>query len=566
METSNSEIVVCRRAKFGVYWKIVYFRSSMNLRFLLSLLLLISSAFVLAQDQEPPRPDSLVGVPVVLGSDTMFNVYGEIGPFSAVERAQAIQERLSELSRSSGFNPSRFSAAVRGDFADISYGDTTIMTVTVIDAAGRGLSVDQTANEYVSVLRSSTEAFSAEIDIIYILKIVGSLVLVIIVIWVLIWLINRAYRHLVVRTVSTILTKDRLHLHKYKLITVDRQRQLIITFLKAIKLLFILFIIYLALPVIFSVVPLAEGVANNLIDHFTYPLKTGFWAFVGYVPKLIAIIIIVYVVRSILRLMRSLAREVENGKVDLKGFYPDWAMPTFNLLRFVIFIFTFVLIFPLLPGSQSAVFQGVSVFLGLLISLGSQSAISNIISGLVITYMRAFNIGDRVRIGETSGDVIERSLLVTKVRTIKNEDVTIPNSNILNSHTVNYTTAQSEEGLILHTTVTIGYDVPWRKVKALLIEAALHTGFVEETPRPFVLQTSLDDFYVSYQLNCYTKRADKGAVIYSELHANIQDIFAREDVEIMSPHYRVNREMLDTTIPDVGQMTDDAGERQSDED
>jgi len=538
----------------------------MNLRLLLSLLLLVVGTCLYAQEEDSTETDALVGVPVVLGSDTMFSVYGEIGPFSALDRAQAIEQRLTSLSRASGFSPSRFEAVPRGDIFDIIYGDTTIMTVTVVDASGRGLTVDETANEYVSVLMSSTDAFSSMVSPIYILKIIGSLVLVIIVIWVLIWLINRAYRHLVERTVTSILTKDRFHLHKYKLITVERQRQLIVTFLRAIKILFILIIIYLALPVIFTVVPLAEGVANNLIGYFTYPLKTGFWAFVGYVPKLIAIVIIVYIVRGLLRLMRSLAREVRNGKVELKGFYPDWAMPTFNLFRFVIYIFTFVLIFPLLPGSQSAVFQGVSVFLGLLISLGSQSAISNIISGLVITYMRAFNIGDRVRIGETSGDVIDRSLLVTKVRTIKNEDVTIPNSNILTSHTVNYTTAQSEEGLILHTTVTIGYDVPWRKVKALLVEAALHTGSIEENPRPFVLQTSLDDFYVSYQLNCYTKRADKAAVIYSELHANIQDIFAREDVEIMSPHYRVNRDMLDTTVPDTRQMTDDRGEGKTDED
>jgi small-conductance mechanosensitive channel len=179
--------------------------------------------------------------------------------------------------------------------------------------------------------------------------------------------------------------------------------------------------------------------------------------------------------------------------------------------------------------------------------------------------MRAFNIGDRVRIGETSGDVIERSLLVTKVRTIKNEDVTIPNSKILSGHTVNFTTAQSEEGLILHTTVTIGYDVPWRKVKSLLIEAASHTGYIEDNPRPFVLQTSLDDFYVSYQLNCYTKRSDKAAVIYSELHANIQDIFARDGVEIMSPHYRVNRDLLDSTIPDAQHMSDQGSAEDDDQ-
>lgn len=162
--------------------------------------------------------------------------------------------------------------------------------------------------------------------------------------------------------------------------------------------------------------------------------------------------------------------------------------------------------------------------------------------------MRAFKLGDRVKIGETTGDVIEKTMLVTKLKTIKNEEVTIPNSAILNGKTINYSSV-GEPGLILHTSVTIGYDAPWRKVHELLIGAVQKTEFLKMDPAPFVLQTSLDDFYVSYQINGYTDQPQKSAIILSNLHANIQDGFNEAGIEIMSPHYRANRIGDNLTFP-----------------
>jgi small-conductance mechanosensitive channel len=211
----------------------------------------------------------------------------------------------------------------------------------------------------------------------------------------------------------------------------------------------------------------------------------------------------------------------------------------------------FVVVWPYLPGSDSAIFQGVSVFLGILFSLGSSSAIANMVAGFVLTYMRSFKIGDRIKIGDITGDVMERTLLITRLRTIKNEDITIPNAMILNNHTTNFTTCsqQNGKGLVLHTTVTIGYDVPWPKVHQALIDAALACPDVEKNPSPFVLQTSLDDFYVSYQLNAYTFTTNKMALIYSDIHQNIQDKFNEAGIEILSPHYRAQRDGNMVTIP-----------------
>jgi len=497
--------------------------------------------------------DAMVGVPVILNLDTLFQVYGNLGPFTSGERARAIEKRLKLMRTIDDFDPGGLLAVQSGINYDIRYDQFTVSTVTEADALGRGLNVEQTAEERVQIIKLSLSNDSRERGILAIAKTVGSIILVILVVWVLIWLINRSFKKLfVVAERRSDYFEKKFQLDKYKLITVDRQKSIIMGTVKLAKILVIFLVLYLALPVMFTVVPFAGDLTQKLIGYVTYPLTTGALAFVAYIPSLITIIVVVYVMRVLVNVMRSLSREVAMGKIELKGFYPDWSMPTFNLLRFLVYVFTFVLIFPLLPGSGSDVFAGVSVFLGLLISLGSQSAISNIISGLVITYMRAFNIGDRVRIGDTVGDVVERSMLVTKVRTIKNEDVTIPNSNIMTNHTVNYTSAQEDNGLILHTTVTIGYDVPWREVRALLIDAALKTARIKAEPAPFVLQTSLDDNYVSYQLNAYTMHAGSAAAIYSDLHSNIQDTFATANVEIMSPHYRVNRETMETTIPSGG--------------
>ena len=163
--------------------------------------------------------------------------------------------------------------------------------------------------------------------------------------------------------------------------------------------------------------------------------------------------------------------------------------------------------------------------------------------------MRSFTIGDRVKIGDVTGDVIEKTMLVTRVRTTKNEIISIPNSTILTSHIINFSSDAPDKGLILHTPVTIGYDAPWRQVHQLLIGAALATEFIEKEPKPFVLQTSLDDFYVSYQINAYTRAPNRQAATYSLLHQNIQDKFNEAGVEIMSPHYRAQRDGNQTTVP-----------------
>jgi small-conductance mechanosensitive channel len=248
--------------------------------------------------------------------------------------------------------------------------------------------------------------------------------------------------------------------------------------------------------------------------------------------------------------LKYLKSEIEYEHLKIPGFYPDFAGSTFQILRVLLLAFMFVLMFPYLPGSDSPVFQGVSVFLGFLFTFGSAGSLSNVISGFVLTYMRLFKIGDRVKIGEVFGDVIEKSPLVTRIRTTKNEIISVPNSTILNSQTINFSSDAPDKGLILHTTVTIGYDAPWKQVHEALIEAALRTDLILKEPAPFVLQTALQDYYVAYQINGYTKDPNRQAGIYSDLHQNIQDVFNEKGIEIMSPAYSALRDGNKITLPD----------------
>jgi small-conductance mechanosensitive channel len=240
--------------------------------------------------------------------------------------------------------------------------------------------------------------------------------------------------------------------------------------------------------------------------------------------------------------LRFFSTQIEKGKLVLPGFYADWAQPTFNILRFLLYAFTVAIVYPYLPGSDSAIFQGVSVFVGIIFSLGSTSAIGNLVAGVVITYMRPFKVGDRIKLNDVTGFVVEKSPIVIRVKTHKNEYVTFPNMMILNSSIINYNTSsdEDEEGLILYADITFGYSTPWQTVQAVLIDAAMKTNHVQQEPRPFVLQTAMDDFYANYQINFYTKAVDKVPAIYSELYKNIQNGFHAAGIDMTVAHFRAN--------------------------
>jgi small-conductance mechanosensitive channel len=251
-----------------------------------------------------------------------------------------------------------------------------------------------------------------------------------------------------------------------------------------------------------------------------------------------------------LKTLRFFFEQVSAGKVTVTGLDAEVAPITYKLIKLLVLAFVLVIAYPYIPGSQSSAFKGISIFLGVLVSLGSTSAIANLIAGVSLTYMRSFRVGDVIKVGDSTGVVLERRLYITRLKTFKNEVITIPNGTILTSHVTNLSQeVRLGDGLILHTSVTIGYAAPWETVHALLIEAAHRTAHILKTPPPFVLQTALNDFYVTYELNAYTDAPDKMPWIYGVLHQHIQDKFNEAGVEIMSPHYTQVRDGNQTTIP-----------------
>ena len=251
-----------------------------------------------------------------------------------------------------------------------------------------------------------------------------------------------------------------ISIRDYELINVERELKILYLFNTILKWLSILLLIYLSLPVLFGLFPWTRHFATTLIGYFLDPAKSILKSFWAYMPNLFTIAVIVFVFHYVLKGVKYLKNEVEREALKIPGFYPDLANPTYQIIRVLVYAFMLVVIFPYLPGSDSPVFQGVSVFLGVLFTFGSSGSLGNLIAGLVITYMRSFTIGDRVKIGEVTGDVVEKSMLVTRLRTPKNEIITIPNSTVLGSHLTNFSSDAPERGLIIHTTVTIGYDVP----------------------------------------------------------------------------------------------------------
>jgi small-conductance mechanosensitive channel len=493
---------------------------------------------------------SAIGYPVTLFSDTIFRIYTKIGATTAKERAVNVIKRVRKLYDDDFFKPDSLLSVASENTVDIVYGDLIVLSVSQLDALINNTTKELLAKNYVEEINKAISLHKEQTGIWKTLLRIGLIILVIAGIGLLIWLIGKGH----VKTMDYIAERKEKFLRDlsykdYTFLTADQELKVVIFLLKLFKWFFVLVLLYLVLPIVFSIFPFTRGWANFLFGLVWSPLRGVFISIWDYLPNLFSILVIFFVMKYVIRFVKYIFSEIRSERLKLAGFHPDWAQPTFGIVRFLLYAFMFILIFPYLPGSSSKVFQGVSVFLGVIFSLGSSSAIANMVAGLVITYMRPFKIGDRIKIGDITGDVIEKNLLVTRIRTIKNEEITIPNSSVLSGNTVNYSSISKTEGLIIHTTVTIGYDIPWKDMHQALIDAALRTNMVLEDPKPFVLQTSLDDFYVSYQINAYTKEPSRQAQLYSELHKNIQDVCNERGLEILSPHYRSERDGNMTTIP-----------------
>lgn len=491
------------------------------------------------------------GYPVVLGKHTLFTITEDVKGYSPEERANAMSARIKQIADNTGISLSSINSF---DFdlpiSTISAGSDLLAAFSDLDAKAVGLTREELAAKYAEKIRIAMEAYRKErslrnivFGIIYSVTATAALVLI----TVLLKKLNRKIDGLIQTRVQPRIRP--VQIQSFELL---RGEQLMVGLSGALKFFrfsIFLLVFYVYVQLVLSFFPWTRPVANEILDYLMTPLGTIGRAVITCVPDLLFIAILVFIAKHLLRIMKFFFAEVEKERVRISGFYPEWAKPTYKILSLLLVAFFAAIAFPFIPGSSSSAFKGVSIFLGVLFSLGSQSAVSNIIAGFVLTYRRAFRVGDRVKVADFTGDVVEIRLQVTSLLTDKNEEVVIPNAVILNSSVINYSTRAKDGGLILHTSVTIGYDTPWRKVHELLLCAAERTSGLLREPAPFVNQQSLDDFYVTYQVNAYTDNPRRMVQIYSELHQNIQETFNEAGVEIMSPHYTQIRDGNRVTIP-----------------
>ena len=494
---------------------------------------------------------TLEGTPVQLYGRRIFSIYSGLGALSAEERAVRLSERLDALTRNKAFDADSLRIVDGSTLTTIQFGSLIVMSVTEEDAQAQGVTRHQAASQYARRLGEEVARVRERSTVQSVARNAVIAVFLLVLMVVVLRLLGRAFRWADARF---------LHLHRRHLpvltirgIEVLRGDQIARTgraLTGLVRLALSLLVVYLFLTTILSLFPWTQAWSQKLLGYLISPVRLLGAALLSSLPNLFAIIVIVLLVRWAIKGSNWLFDQVTTGTLSFPGFYPEFARPTSKIVRFLLIMLGVFVIYPYTPIAKSGAFQGLSIFLGLLFSLGSTSAIANIVAGTLLTYTRAFQIGDRIKVGETVGDVVEKTFLVTRLRTPKNEVVSVPNSTTLQSQLVNYSAmAREGPGVIVHTTITIGYDVPWPTVHSLLESAARRTEGVEPDPPPFVLQTSLGDFSVAYQLNAYTRQANRLPAILSGLHAHLQDCFAEAGIEILSPVYEAQRDGNALTLP-----------------
>lgn len=490
------------------------------------------------------------GIPVIIDKDTLFTLYAKRGGRSPQDRAEEAQTMILKIGSSSMMRADSVYTYDSEHVTDIMYGNKVILGITDQDALWQNCTRQELADKYQIVIAQKVHELKEEHSLLQIAKRAALFILVLVLQYLLFRLTNYLFKKLRRKIIWIMQNKLKpISIRDYEFLDARRQGRVLLFFSNIGRYMILLIQLTISVPILFAIFPQTESLAMKIFTYMLDPVKMVAKSIISYIPNLFIILVIYYCIKYIIKGLQYIANEIESERLKLTGFYPDWAQPSFNIIRFLLYAFMIAMIYPYLPGSNSGVFQGISVFVGLIISLGSSTVIGNIIAGLVITYMRPFKLGDRIKLNETTGNVIEKTPFVTRIRTPKNEVVTIPNSFIMSSHTTNYSASARQYGLIIHSTVTIGYDAPWRQVHQLLIDAAKVTPGVLPDPEPFVLETELSDFYPCYQINAFIRDADQLARIYSDLHQNIQDKFNEAGVEIMSPHYRAERNGDASTIP-----------------
>lgn len=498
--------------------------------------LLLSALFLAGlASAAPPAAEKIAVAPVVVDGVELFRVRGVSG-LPAGKRAKDIAARIRKIATDPAVSPGALSITETELGSQIGIGEQLVLVVVDADAQLEQVDRKLLANVYVAQIAKAIETYRRDRAPEYLLRSAFYALAATLGLGLGLWLGGRALRRLDVALDRRVKAKlEGLEAQSLRLLSAAHLWSALRGLRHFVWTLAVLVAVVLYLEFVFQLFPWTR--AAHLLTMAVDPLRIMGQNLLAVVPDLMFLVVLVFVTRYVLKAIRLPFLGLARGTMYIAGFDREWAWPTYRLVRLLVIALAVVVAYPHIPGSGSNAFQGVSIFLGVIFSLGSQSVISNVIAGYSMIYRRAFKTGDRVRIDEHVGDVTESRLLVTHLRTPKNEQVVIPNSVVLNSSVVNYSTLAREGRLILHTTVGIGYETPWRQVEAMLLQAAERTEGVAKEPKPFVLQKTLGDFCVTYEVNVYCSDAQSMPKLYARLHQNILDVFNEYGVQIMTPAY-----------------------------
>jgi small-conductance mechanosensitive channel len=475
--------------------------------------------------------------PVTLDGTVLFPVRG-IPAYPAKERAQAISKRIEAIAADPSVAAESLRVVDLDDRTRVMAGDALVMAFIDPDATAEGVSRQLLAERALIRVKAAIDSYrnarSPRVLVINTLYALGATALLAIVLLA----IRGSFRKLDALAERRLRSRiEAVEAQSHQLVQARQLRTALRSFLRGLYVLVLLVLGYLYLHFVFSLYPWTRPLAARLLGILLEPLQAMGLGLIESLPGIAFVAVVVIVTRYVLKLTRLYFESIDRGTVTLARFDREWGLPTYKIARLLIIAFAVVVAYPYIPGSSSEAFKGVSIFLGVVVSLGSSSVIANLMAGYTMIYRRAFKVGDRISIENLTGDVVERRLMVTHLRTIKNEEIIVPNSTIINSNIINYSTLAASHGLILHTTVGIGYETPWRQVEAMLRLAAERTPGLLKDPAPFVLQKSLGDFAVTYELNAYCDNARAMGLLYTAMHQNVLDVFNEHGVQIMTPAY-----------------------------
>lgn len=485
-------------------------------------------------------------VPVKLDGNELFSVRG-ISSFPAAKRAAGVSERIEQAAKDITILPEAISIEHYSDYSIIKAGELAIIHIYEADAKLEGVARNVLADIIRLNVSSSISKYRHDRSHPVILKslLYSAIAAVIFIgaLFLLLWLFKIIRKSIQKRIQKKIASVESI---SFNLIKSNHLWQAFHVLLNTFRAILLTYLSVVFLDYVLSLFPWTNALSKYILRIIVDPVEELGRAIVAYFPKFIFLIIIYFITKYLLQLIRLFFSGIQQGGIIIKDFNPEWAISTYKIVRVFVLALAVVIAYPYIPGSDSVAFKGVTVFVGVLFSLGSSSFIGNLIAGYSMIYRGAFKVGDRIEVDGQIGFVEEQRLLVTRLRSHKNEEIVLPNSILLNSKIVNYSSRSLDSGVVVHVVVGIGYETPWRQVDAMLKLAVKRTNGLLTNPPPFVLKKALADYAVNYEINAYCTDIPNINSIYSELNQNILDVFNENNVQIMTPSY-----VADPEIPKV---------------